>query len=92
MTKREWWELVQTNWQEILAICEAYLPMGDKCDADGEPTKETVRQHILNAYEQKNSILARFLSEAWWRVPEAKGPSIPGWDNLNDIVTEEPDW
>lgn len=91
MSAQKWWQLVEDNWENLLAICEQYLPMSDCQNHEGTPSRHTVREHILYAKEHRHSLLSSFLTEAWWRIPDSpEGKSLPGWGVLNKLIEDEP--
>ena len=91
MTQHEWWKLVVENWKDILSFCEEYLPMDSHQDYEGNDTKKTVREQVVQAFEKKDgNILGRFLNEAWWQSPE--GGVQPIWKILDTLYNDEPDW
>lgn len=92
MSPKQWWKLLEENWESILVLCNEFLPMDDHQDQDGEPSEMTVRDQIVMYHERRNRLLSRFLSEALWRIPDTDAfRQKPGYDALSKLCEDEPD-
>lgn len=65
--------------------------MSQKVDPDGEPVKVTVKDQIDAAMDKEDPVLARFLSETLWRMPDNDTTKAkPGYKVLITLVEEDP--
>ena len=94
--KEEWWELVDENWGQLIGIMWAYLPLHTPQKIyEGEErfslySNDTMREVVEKAKNDRDPILARYLSACWEAAPDDRSiHSIPGWDVLCNLLSEE---
>ena len=92
----EWWELVDGHWEDLLAICEKFLPLHSLATdppgkLSGKILMHTNLADILKAKKNRDGYkLCRYFYGAWNEAPD--NPSIhkiPAWGLLCDLISEE---
>jgi hypothetical protein len=82
-TKSEWWNNVNTAWDDIFGIMQTYINIHRKINGT------TLKQYIINLKENQDPELVKWLGEAWMNIPEAAEIKIPHFLTLSDLCSEE---
>ena len=88
--KKEWWDILNSEWVNILSILHKFIGMNDRENIDGEITLEPRSIEIETMKKERDPRLVRYLSAAWQNAPDVMGlHEIPGWNVLCDLLSEQ---
>jgi len=87
--KKQWWNLVDENWPDLLGILNRFIGMTDHADINDNITQCQRSEEVARMKQEKNPRLADYFSAAWYNAPD--NPcihDIPGWALLCDLCSE----
>ena len=98
--KDDWWELVDTHWQNLIEIFGMFLPMYKPAPKSlytevSETNPQVAKNSWLDVerckHERDNEKLRQYLFAAWESAPDNHSiHSIASWGVLCDLLSE--DW
>lgn len=93
--KKEWWDLVDHHWDNLLAIVFHHIDCFAKTYKDpgnnqSKLTGRNIVEEMTYLKNQQNEKLESYLSEAWFMASDAYAWSVPSWGILCDLLSEFP--
>jgi hypothetical protein len=87
----EYWNIVDTHWDDLFHILNVYLPTFSSKWIDGTQLDKPLGEYITELKETRNGRLVRVLNAAWFAVPDNKSSEgeHTGWNILCDLCSEE---
>lgn len=88
--KKEYWEIVDTCWEDISHILNMYLPTFNNKWIDNTKLDKTLGEYILELKDSRNPRIVRAFNAAWWSAPDDIGIwDNPSWGKFCDLCSEE---
>lgn len=90
----EWWLQVHNHWDALLNIIADQMDLNHEAfETPGNPespmTGRKILQELIYLKEFRDSKLARYFNAAFHLASEAYAYSVPGWNQLCDLCSEE---
>lgn len=90
--KKEYWQLVNTNWDGLQKLFDLYLPTFNSKWIDGSAIDKPLRDFLIDLKVSENPRLARAINAALWNCPEDHSGEWhhPSWHAISVIASH--DW
>jgi hypothetical protein len=86
----EYWNIVNTYWEDIRLILDLYLPTFKNQWIDGSELDRTLGEYIEILREEKNPRIVRVFNAAWFAAPDDMGIwNNSSWGKFCDLCSEE---
>lgn len=86
---KTYWDIIDTNWDNISHILNIYLPTFRSFWIDKTPLSKNLGEYIVELKETRNSRIVRAFSAAYWNIPEENEEKLVGLDVLRGLVWDE---
>lgn len=87
---KQYWNIVDTYWDDIYHILSLYLPTHMNQWIDGEPLQKSLGEYILELKETRNPRIVRAFNAAWFNAPDDYGIwNNASWGKFCDLCSEE---